>query len=146
MTIYTEWNDDAKKRMAELQFVFQTSKGNGVTQNEREEMLHLHDLENIDDLNRFGNTLHWLTKLLYEKDPIELVPCAIPLEEYDIEARMILRELAIRGTPSLDEIVGVVHQIFVMQFEIASAGTVDRPCYTEIAKELFARTEEWKGK
>jgi hypothetical protein len=143
---YTEWNDAAKEHMAGLRLIFQTSKGNGVTQDQRMEMLHLHDLEHRDDLRRFGNALDWLTRLLYEHDPIDLVPCVVPKDEYDIEARMILRELAIRGTPGLKEITEVVHQIFVMEFDNPSAGTIDRPCYEAIAKELFDHTKDWQGK
>jgi len=143
---HTEWNDAAQKYMAELRFIFQASKGNGVTQEQRMEMVHLHGLEHRDDLRRFGGSLDWLTRLLYEHDPIDLVPCVVPKDEYDIEARMILRELAIRGTPSLKEITEVIHQIFVMEFDSPSAGTIDRPCYQAIAKELIDRTKEWQGK
>lgn len=143
---YTEWNNAAKEHLAQLRFIFQTSQGNGITYEQRTEMLALHNLEHRDDLRRFGNSLDWLIRLLYEQDPIELVPCVVPKDEYDIEARMILRELAIRGTPTLKEITEVVHQIFVMEFDEHSSGTIDRPCYQTIAKELLARTEEWQGK
>lgn len=143
MNSHDEWNDAARKRLAELQFIFQRIS---CTQDELKEMTHLNKLEKTDDLNRFGYTLQWLTQFIYEKDPIELVPCGMPHDEYDIEARKILKELAIRGTTSLDEIVGIVHQIFVKQFGTEEAGTINRLCYTEIAKELLARTEEWKDK
>lgn len=143
---YSKWNNAAKERLAGLRLIFQASKGNGVTQEERLEMVHLHNLEHQDDLQRFGGLLDWLIRLIYEHDPIELVPCVIPKDEYDIEARMILRELAIRGTPGLEEITEVVHQIFVMEFDDHSAGTIDRSCYAAIAKELLDRTKEWQGK
>lgn len=141
-----EWNEIDKERLANLRLIFQLNKGNGVSQEHRMEMMQLHKIEHLDDLNRFGNLLDWLIRLLYKHDPIDLVPCVIPKDEYDIEARMILRELEIRENPDLKEITEVVHQIFAMEFDDHSAGTIDRPCYESIAKELINRIEEWKNK
>jgi hypothetical protein len=143
---HTEWNEKAKERLANLRLIFQSSNGNGVSQEQKNEMIQLHELEHLDDLKRFGNLLDWLIRLLYKHDPIDLVPCVIPKDEYDVEARMILRELAIRENPNLKEITEIVHQIFAMEFDEHSAGTIDRPCYEIIAKELINHIEEWKNK
>lgn len=137
-----KWNDSAKKRLDELREIFLLNKGVGISLSQKDEMVYLHALEHAHDVARFGNLLSWLTLLLYQYDPIDLVPCHIPLNEYDIEARMILKELAIREQPGLKEIIEVVHQVFVIEFDEHSAGTIDRSCYEAIGKELLARIKQ----
>ncbi len=97
-------------------------------------------------MRRFGDGLEWLTTILYFHDPIDLVPMEVPKDEYDVEARMILRELSARGDPNLKEITEVTHQIFGMMFDDHCAGQIDRPCYELIARELVLQKEKWKGK
>ena len=142
----SEWNDAAKQRMAELGLIYQLTQGKGVTEDQKKEMRYLHEIEHADDLKRFGDTLDWLTQRIYFHDPIGLVPCEIPQNEYDCEARMILRDLAIRGRPGLTEVLEVVHEVFVIQFGLPSCGSTDRQCYIDIAKELVECTDDWCGK
>ena len=140
-----EWNDAAKQRMAELGTLFHLTKGTCVTEDQKNEMRYLHELEHADDVRRFGDTLDWLTQRIYYHDPIGLVPFEIPQNEYDCEARMILRDLSIRGR-NLKEVLEVIHEVFVIQFDLPSAGSIDRACYVDLAKELIERTSEWLGK
>lgn len=139
------WSKEIEYRLAQLRSLYLELDGK-VSKEIKDEMIKLHEWEHEEDLRRFGNTLGHITRRLYFHDPIELVQCQIPQEEYDIEARMILRELAIRGRPDLKEITDVVYQIFLMQFGPTSVGTIDRPCYDLIAKELLEITDEWCGK
>ena len=141
----TQWDDYAKQRKADLSFRYQFAKGN-VSEDVKSELMRLYELEDADDKRRFGDGLNWCTKLLYDNDPIGLVPQQVPNEEYDCEARMILRELAIRNNPNLKEINEVVHEIFVIQFTFDSTGPSDRSCYQDISKRLFNNKHFWQNK
>lgn len=143
---YEVWNKAAKEKLDSLKIKFISSNGKDITEDESKLMLHLHGLENIDDLNRFGNNLQWLTRLIYEHDPIELAPSGIPLDEYDVEARMILRELSTKNNPTLKEIIEMIYLIFTMQFTEKCSGNIDNNCYSEIAKELIKKYPEIKDK
>lgn len=137
-----EWNDKLKLRQAELKNVFQASNGK-VSEKIKQELLELYELENADDLRRFGNGLNWLCEVIYKYDPIDLVPTNIPKNEYDCEARLILRELSLRGNPNFKEIWQVVHDIFALQFGIDSTGQIDRTCYEEISRALAENKNYW---
>lgn len=143
--MHTKWDESAKYRKAELSYQYMATKGN-VPEDIKNELMILYELENEDDLKRFGEGLKWCTKLIYENDPIGLVPLNVPEEEYDCEARLILRELSIRGNPTLKEINEVVHEIFVLQFTFDSAGQNDRICYQNISKELYENKNFWQNK
>lgn len=139
------WNDENKKRKALLGMEYQASNGN-VSQEVKDELMALYEIENADDIRRFGDGLAWCTKLLYDHDPIDLKPQNIPQEEYDCEARMIFRELAIRDNPNLEEIREIVHEIFSMQFTFEVAGPADRSCYIKISLDLNKNRDLWKNK
>jgi hypothetical protein len=139
------WNEENKQRKASLAIQFQAANGN-VPQEVKDELMRLYEIENEDDIRRFGIGLDWCTKILYDNDPIDLKPQNIPSEEYDCEARMILRELAIREKPTLEEIREIVHEIFSMQFTFKVAGPADRSCYTNISQELNKNINYWKNK
>ena len=139
------WNEENKQRKALLAMQFQAANGN-VTQKVKDELMSLYEIENEDDIRRFGEGLAWCTRILYDNDPIDLKPQNIPLEEYDCEARMILRELAIRENPTLEEIREIIHEIFSMQFTFEVTGPADRSCYISISQELNKNKNYWKNK
>lgn len=140
-----EWNDKLKLRQAELKAIYQSSGGR-VSEKIKQELLELYELEDADDLRRFGNGLNWLSEIIYEYDPIELIPTNIPKHEYDCEARLILRELSLRGEPNFKEIWEVVYEVFVLQFGLDSTGPIDRTCYEEISRKLAENKNYWLGR
>lgn len=143
---HKEWNNEAQARKEELHKLFRETNGRGVSENDRKEMAALCKLHSADDQRRFGDMVPVVTSMLYAIDPISLVPCEVPKDEYDIEARMILREISPLVNPTVEEIANIARNIFVSQFDEASAGASDRECYTQIAKALLLRQAEWQGK
>jgi hypothetical protein len=91
---------------------------------------------------KFKENLDWLTKLLYQHDPIFLVPMGMPCDEYEAEALMIWQ--AFENTPpvSEDEIRHVVYEIFLKMFGEGTAGEFSHISYNAIADGIAAKSQE----
>lgn len=142
--MYQEWNAEAKQRLLELRNNLRI-KGQKPTKEEREELTALHNLEYQDDEKRFGKNIDVLSEILYKHDPIGLVPCEVPKDEYELEARMILREMDNKKEANIREITKIVYDVFDKMFNHSTTGRItdctgpiDRACYEQIAVDFIA--------
>jgi hypothetical protein len=131
-----EWNNKLKNRLKELRQLFYLKT---IKEEEKKELMCLYELEHIDYIKRFGELIDWMTKLLYDNDPMNLIQFGIPLQEYDIEAKMILNELSLLNKKNLKEIIEIVYEVFLIEFGKEAAGNIDNECYTKIAKEIVKK-------
>lgn len=79
-------------------------------------------------------TVDAVNALLYRHDPIGLVLCGCPEDEYKPEAALIV-ELDERDYQTVDTLTRAVHRIFVRMFDHITAGR--RRSYRPIAEELM---------
>lgn len=88
------------------------------------------------DIERFQNAYYWLTELLYRHDPMYLKNESLPRDEYEGEARLLLRKLAeISHTPTVLEIRKHLFEVFDQQFS-GHAGRIDDEPYIRAAQEI----------
>jgi hypothetical protein len=144
--------DLAKRaRLEELRAIFRANRGVGITNEQKNEMVAIHKEEKADDDRRFTEEgIKWLTQELYFHDLIGLVVSEVPQDEYEIEARMILRELAemaeAEGMPDAPKIAYLVHEVFAFQFLPVETPPLEDKRYLAIAKSLLGQKDMWYGK
>ena len=76
--------------------------------------------------------------MLFEHDPAGLRQFGMPWNQYDSEAEMILRRLT--DVRSEDEARGMIHQVFVEQFDADWALTADH--YAPLARAIWSAWQE----
>ena len=140
-----------QERFAELKQRFRTRPyGSKLSDEERKELQQFHQIEKMEDRLQFGEDFDWMSAALYKHDPIRLVPCEVPKDEYESEGRMILRRLAKMDHPTVEKIQHMVWEVFDQQFSISAdvagkqhyhseAGNATDPVYEAIAKEMYAK-------
>lgn len=64
---------------------------------EWEELVKRFQLTKQEDMERFGGGVKWLTEVLFRYDFVSLARCGMPKDEYESEARHILKTLAGSG-------------------------------------------------
>lgn len=90
---------------------------------------------------RFGDLYAELEAKLFALDPIG-INYEDNTDEYDPEVRPILTDIG--GCKSSDEILRLVHQVFVRMFDAQMAGA--RAKYGSIADWLWAERDRWRGR
>lgn len=111
---------------------------------EGEELAKLSQLAAQEDIARFGGGVEWLTKALYRYDFVSLVACGVPKDEYEFEARHILKKLAEGGGGDSLMVAKLVREEFALQFGNVLTDDLNR--YMGLADELLANKQYWQGK
>jgi hypothetical protein len=144
-------NKQQQEKFAELKQRFRTRPyGSQLSDEERKELQQFHQIEKMEDRLQFGSDYDWMVETLYKHDPIRLVPCEVPKDEYENEGSMILRRLADLKPRTIETIQQMVWEVFDKQFSISAdaggkthyhseAGKPTDAVYEAIAKEMYAK-------
>lgn len=140
-----------QERLAYLRTQFRIRPyGNNLSDPERKELSTLSLLEKEEDRQHFGpDTFDWMVELLYRHDPIRLAACECPKDEYDNEARTILKALEeFNGTPNLGQILQIVYDTFAEAFNAHendnTAGKIGDIPYLLASQEIFVNLHRIK--
>lgn len=124
-------------RLTELRKLARVNHGRDMNESDRKELAVLSRREIADDKALFGDRLANMTALLFRHDPIKLVPCEVPEDEYELEARKVLHRLDAMSDPTVDEIRDMVYEIFLFYFSAHCVKKYDREnVYQNIALEI----------
>ena len=104
-------------RLADLREKFRKAvqqKENTMSLEERDELKTLCQKEKKGEIARFGKDYDWLLELLHRHDLAEIKD--VPLDEYDGEARIMLRWLFSVEEPSHRQITDKLAETFAVMF------------------------------
>ena len=135
---------DAKRKKSCLR----VNPGPELTQDEGAEHFRLLRLRLQHSKAKYGLLFPWLMDLLFRHDPVRLVGCGVPRDEYRFETQMILpklERLIAENRMTIDDLRAAVYGVFDETFNRTvgdperrrnTAGRLHDKVYGDIAEEI----------